>query len=246
MFGTILVGVVVAALVLWMALSKDKLAIAIRVKFTGVKNQMAEALNDAKARIDAAIAEIEQNTVKAKQGLVIVKTQRKALEAQLAVATTDVAQWEQKSDLAASQNRPDLVRECLIRRDTAQERVTELSPQLDATKGSEAKIEGKVTVLEDQRAKLQAKRAEIERRAETATVVLSVSQLLAGINMDSGKRHLDEAEAIVSGIEAKAAAMEEVAEAAQKDVKLEDELAALSRPDLDAEVAAKMAKHQAT
>lgn len=243
MIWFIIVLLFCVAVVGWAALSKDQLAVALRVRFTGAKRQMADAVDDAIARIDTAISQADANMVKAKQGLIKVKSQRRALEARLEKAKAEITDWQGKAEQAAAAGREDLARECLTRRTNAQAIVDELAPQLEAIRTSETKIEESVTVLESKKADLRAKRAEVERRATTARVVLSTSQLMADVDLDSGGAHVAAAEEMVAQLEARAGAMEEMAEVARADEKLEEELAALSRPDVEAELAALMAKH---
>lgn len=238
-----LIVLVIAGLVVWVALSKDRLAVALRVRFIGAKRQMADAVDDAIARIDTAISQADANMVKAKRGLAKVKSQRRTLETEIGEARKQVADYRRKADRAAALGREDLARECLIRRKVAQGTVDKLVPQLEATKASETKIEQTVSVLEARKAELRDKRVEVQRRATTAKVVLSTAELMAGVDLDSGYTHVAAAEKIVTELEAQAGAMEEMAEVARADERLEEELAALSQPDIEEELATLMAKH---
>lgn len=239
-----IVIVVLVALGLWVAFSKDRLAVALRVRFTGAKKQMADAVDDAVSRIDTAISQTDTNLVRAKEGLLAVKAQRNGLEAKIATAQANVTKWTNAAERAAAAGNERLTTETITRRNAALALLTELQPQLVSIQASEQKIIGNVQVLEARRAELRTKREEVKRRATTAGVVLSTNELLAGIDLDSGAAHLEAAEEIVSTLEARAAAMEEMAEVERADERLEEELAALTQPDVKAEVEVLMARHR--
>lgn len=247
-FGTILFVVAVVAAGLWVALSNDKLASAIRTRFQGAKARAADALDDAIDRMEAAEADVESRLAKANVALIEVKSMRKQVENQKLAAEANVRKYETASENAASVGRRELVAEAIARKAEANTLLQTLVTQFNFLLGKEDEIAKAVEALNKRKADLKAKKVQIKTRAKTAKTVLSTNELLAGVDLTGNSKDVERAFEIVEEVEAKAGAMGEIAGSIIEKQKVEEELEALSRPQTDpaAEVEALMAKYAST
>lgn len=242
-FGYILIALVVIALG-WLALSKDPLATAIRVRFNWQKSQVANALDDANARIQSAIDKTQQKLAIANGSLVSVKQNRHDLEAQVNDAKRASDLHQTQANNAASVGRADLVTEALRLKDQADAQIALLQPQLDLVLAKEKELSDAIQILNNKNAEYLRQKSAFAVRGATATTVGQVDAMIAGLDQSGADDDAQRADQIIRQVEAKAGAFADMAQPVKDRARVEQELNDLAHPQdsVEARTAALMAK----
>lgn len=224
---------------IWILVSQDRLASAIRARFQGTKAKVANAMDNAMARMEAAETEIAGKVAAARNGLIEVKSSAKAAETNLARARGDVQRWIENAILAVKNGNQTLARICLARQKEAEVLLLPLRDQVSALKKSVKQVQEAYDKLQGQQAELGRQKQQIKARAAAAKAALDVNQLLAGIDLNGQSDNARQALRLVEEAEARAAATGEVAANSLRDQDIEKQLAQLSghRSDIDADLA---------
>ncbi len=231
----------------WVALSPDKLADTLRTRFKGAKARVADALDDAVARIDSAQEEAEAKLSKAREALITIMARRRLIQGQVETKKQSISMLDAAAEGAAREQRREVVQAALDRKQIAVGVLAALQKQLEFVQGKEAEVLQAVRQFEAYTENLKRTRVELVTRAQTATTVLEINELKAGLDLTGTTRSQDmqRATELVEQLEAKAGAVSEFAEGTTTEQNMTAELERLAAPpqtDVNAEVEALMAK----
>ena len=232
---TTIVVILLMVLIGWVMISPDKLADTLRTRFKGSKQRVATALDSAVDRVQAAEADANAQLAKTQRALVEVKGMRHQVQTRCDVLKASALKYQMAAENAASIGRQDLALEALNRRNTANVELEKVQGQLSFLVGKEQEVQNAVTALTARKAQLRQQVVEIKTRAKTATVTLSVNELLAGVDLSGRSSDVDRAFEILAEIEGKSGAMAEIAESTMSSQRIDQELEALTRPQVKVE-----------
>src|SRR3990167_11075793 len=122
-FPTPVVLIVVALFAVgWVAISPDPLARALKARFVSTKLAAANAVDDAVARIDKALNDLNGNLAKITSSQLQIKTLRHGRQAELTQLLANITKYDNMAKQAAARGRRDLVVAALQRKTAAEQR----------------------------------------------------------------------------------------------------------------------------
>ncbi|NLV83122.1 MAG: phage shock protein A [Spirochaetales bacterium] len=167
-------------------------------------NAKLDKLEDPEKMIRLMINELEETLIDAKTAAAERIANRTVIEQELKQVKATLSRWDHRATLAVEKNRDDLAREALIEKSRVTKRVELLETEL-------AQMEGIVTSMQDQIAKLEAKRQEIRdkqrmliERAYHAKEKQKVVETLRSIDCSAACRKFNELEEKIERMEADA------------------------------------------
>jgi phage shock protein A len=123
----------------------------------------------------------EERVKMAKKSLGKVMSDRINSEKDLATAQQDLQQWQNSAQVAANQNRPDLVDKYTARQITAQTHVDQLQARFDDLVLRETQMEEALATIRGEYEKLVSLTRQLESRTAVATTKIEAAQLLSEI-----------------------------------------------------------------
>lgn len=199
-------------------------------------NAKLDKLEDPEKMIRLMINELEETLIDAKTAAAERIANRTVIEQELKQVKATLSRWDHRATLAVEKNCDDLAREALIEKSRVTKRVELLETEL-------AQMEGIVTSMQDQIAKLEAKRQEIRdkqrmliERAYHAKEKQKVVETLRSIDCSAACRKFNEleekiermeADAEMAGFSSAARTSEQQFATMESDEAIEAELAAL-------------------
>lgn len=225
---------VILALV-WVAVSPDPFARALKARLIGGKIAVANAIDNAVARIDTALNDVDSTMAKVRYAQITIKALRAGRQQRLNQLQTESTRLDNAAKQAAAAGRRDLVVRALQRKADVDAQVQSLQTELEQLNTRDASVAQSMDKLENEKADLTAKRRNIQSRASTAQASISVNELLTGVKFGGYASDAARAEEIVADLEARAQATSEVATAESPNEALDRELddLASNRPDIE-------------
>lgn len=132
-------------------------------------------------RMATATRRAEERVKMAKKSLGKVMSDRINSEKDLATAQQDLQQWQNSAQVAANQNRPDLVDKYTARQITAQTHVDQLQARFDDLVLRETQMEEALATIRGEYEKLVSLTRQLESRTAVATTKIEAAQLLSEI-----------------------------------------------------------------
>ena len=201
--------------------------------FKAKANKVVESLEDPKEILDYSFERQGEIMTKLRQDIVKVVTAKKQLEIQKAKLVASISTIEQKAKDALKNNREDLARLGLERKNAIQLDVHNLDKQI-------ADIQGEQTKLEDTERRLSAKVEEFRTKKEiikakysSAEAQVKIKESITGLSeeMSDIGMSLSRAEEKTNNMQAKAQALDEMIDSGA----LTDYTASYSSPHSDIE-----------
>ena len=197
---------------------------------TVFKANVNDALNsaeDPEKILNQLTVEMNAQLVDTKQKVAGAIADEKRLQRQVQEAASKAEQWEDKATTAVENERDDLAREALARRNEAQQLAGEYKIQWDKQRQAVGQLKEHLSDLERKIGEANRKKQLLIARQKRAKAQKAIHETMAGMKDSSAFDTFDRMEQKVGDMEARADAAAEMADF-EKD-SLEDEFAALEK-----------------
>jgi phage shock protein A len=176
--------------------------------------------------------ELESSAKQLKEALITAITAEKALEQKIQKDSEDVATWQKRAELAISKGDEDLAKQCLQKRQEAEQGLAHLKTQLDAQKSATKALRDRNNEQEQKLRDFATKKKDMIARANASTATAKVNELLSN---SGGSSSLDKIEDKIRATELRNEAIADLR--AGGDKALEDKIKELdATSDLDSEL----------
>lgn len=192
------------------------------------KSNVNDALNkaeDPERILNQITTDLNTQFVDTKHRVAAAITDEKRLERQHQETAEEAIRWEDKAAVAVQQERDDLAREALGRRNEAQQLADEYKIQWDKQRQAVSQLKEHLRALELKIGEANRKKHLLIARQKRARAQQAIHETMAGMKDSSAFDTFDRMEQKVGDMEARADAVAEMADF-EKD-SLEDEFAAL-------------------
>jgi phage shock protein A len=201
-------------------------------------NAAVSSAEDPAKVLDQAIIDMQEDLVQMRQAVAGAIATQKRVEQQYNQAQSEANTWQQRAQLALQKGDEDLARQALMRKKTQAETATALKNQLDSQSANVDQLKRNLIGLESKLAEAKTKKDMLKARASAAKANEQLQQTTSRMNTSSAMAAFERMEEKVLQMEAKSAAVAELAGA-----DLESQFAALeSGGDVDLELAAMKAQ----
>ncbi|HEY9827382.1 MAG TPA: PspA/IM30 family protein [Stenomitos sp.] len=196
-------------------------------------NAAVSAAEDPEKMLEQTVNDMQEDLVKLRQAVAGAIASQKRLEQQYNQAQTQADEWYRRAQLALQKGDENLAREALSRKQTFSTTATSLKQQLDQSVAQVSTMRSGMTKLESKIAEAKTKKDMLKARARAAKATEQITQAMGQIDTASAMGTFDRMEEKVLELEAKSAAVAELAGNS-----LEDQFLALeSGSDVDLELA---------
>ena len=196
-----------------------------------------EITRDPEYETEQAERDLEASVNKLKQACVESLAAEKTTEAELLKKTTEIETLEKRATLAVNNGDDDMARQCLAQKMEVNAAAQALTAQLQSQKETTSSLKAKYSDLQEQLRVFRQRRADLKARAQAAAAQETTNKSYSG-GSASTSNAMDKFEEKLRATEAKNAAQREMAQAnsaasaasaSEKNLDLEDELAAMKR-----------------
>ncbi|MBZ0187583.1 MAG: PspA/IM30 family protein [Candidatus Obscuribacterales bacterium] len=178
--------------------------------------------------------ELEDGVKKLKEACIDGITTEKKLEQQLFKASKDSIEWQKRAELSVKQNNDDIARQCLQKRQEANQSEEDLKGQVEAQKQANQNLKKRLTEMEKELKEFHTKKKALIARGQAGDAIAKSNDLLSSSG-GSGSSAMDVLESKIREKEIRNQAMAEI----QGDTKLEEQFDSLgSSADLELELLA--------
>jgi phage shock protein A len=200
-------------------------------------NNLLDKAENPEKMVRLIIQEMEDTLVEVRSTSAKMIAEKKDLTRQATRLEGEVAQWQDKAELALSKDREDLARQALQEKNKCSEAAQSMVEELQHVHGHITKLQDEVTQLQDKLADAKARQKAMLLREKAATSRLKVKTKIQSTKVNDALSRLDQYESKIDNIEAQV----ESYELGKKS--LADEIAQLEAADsIDAELASLKAK----
>jgi len=197
-------------------------------------NSLIGSAEDPEKMLEQAVAEMQENLVRLRQGVAQAIATQKRTERQAIAANSTAEEWYRRAQLALQQGNESLAREALTKRRAYQETATSLSNQIGQQTEIVERLKKDMRSLEVKISDAKTKKDMYIARARSAEASYRLQEMLSGVSATSSLNAFERMEEKVFQIEAKS---EAIAQLGSDD--LQKQFASLeSANDIDAELAA--------
>lgn len=202
--------------------------------FRANANAVISGLEDPAKILDQSVADMQADLVKLRQAVATAIASQKRIENQAEQAESQAKTWYERAELALQKGEEDLAREALSRRKTYQDTASALRGQLQSQAGQVDTLKKSLVALEAKIAEAKTKKDMLKARAQAAAAQEQLQSAVSNLGTNSAMAAFERMEEKVEALEARSAAVGELAGA-----DLESQFAALEgSPDVDDELAA--------
>jgi phage shock protein A len=196
-------------------------------------NAAVGAAEDPEKILEQTVVDMQEDLVKLRQAVAGAIASQKRLEQQYNQSNTQADEWYRRAQLALQKGDENLAREALARKQNYATTATSLKQQLDQSVTQVSTLRSGMTKLESKIAEAKTKKDMLKARARAAQATEQITQAMGKINLDSATGTFDRMEEKVLEMEARSAAVSELAGDS-----LEEQFMSLEAGgDLDAELA---------
>ena len=169
------------------------------------------AAEDPEKILEQTVIDMQEDLVKLRQAVAGAIASQKRLEQQYNQAQTQSDEWYRRAQLALQKGDEALAREALARKQSFATTATSLKQQLDQSSGQVDTMRKGMMGLESKIAEAKTKKDMLKARARAAQATEKISSAMGQINLDSATSTFDRMEEKVLEMEAKSAAVAELA-----------------------------------
>ncbi|QIO21033.1 PspA/IM30 family protein [Haloarcula sp. JP-L23] len=197
-----------------------RIGFAIRAKLNALLNRTS----DPSAELDYSYEELRDELQRVTRGIADVTTQKKRLEIHRRRLRENVEKYDGQAREAMRQDRDDLARRALEKKQTHVEQITDLTDQIDSLQETQDRLVGKRAELSSQIEQFRTRKETMKARYEAAEASARVSEAFTGVGdtMADVNRSIERATERTERMEARAAALEELEESGQLESALEE------------------------
>jgi phage shock protein A len=197
-----------------------RLSFAIRAKLNALLNRTS----DPSAELDYSYEQLRDELQKVTRGIADVTTQKKRLEIHQRRLRENVEKYDGQAREAMRQDREDLARRALEKKQAHTGQIAELTDQIASLQETQDRLVGKRAELSSQVEQFRTHKETVKARYEAAEASARVSEAFTGVGdtMTDVSRSIERATERTERMEARAEALEELEESGQLENVLDD------------------------
>ena len=190
-----------------------RLAFTIRSKLSALLNRASNPADE----LDYSYEQLRDELQNVTRAVADVTTQKKRLEIHRRRLRENVEKYDGQARTAMRQDREDLARRALEKKQAHVSQITELSDQITNLQATQDGLVGKRAELSSQIEQFRTHKETVKARYEAAEASARVSEAVTGVGdtMDDVGRAMERATERTERMEARAAALEELEETGQ-------------------------------
>lgn len=204
-------------------------------------NSLIDKAEDPVKMLDQYLRDMEDDIADAETGVAKQIALEKRLKQQVDEAREMVTKREQQAVLALESDKEDLARRALEEKQTYEAKVKDLESQWVKARTTADSLRDQLREMKSEYEKLKAKKDTMVARAEAARAQKKIQEAFSGLGSSTAREGFDRMEEKVLQLEAEA---EAAGEMRAGETNLDRELAELTKPDVEAELAALKARVQ--
>jgi len=198
-------------------------------------NSLLDKAEDPAKMIRLIIQEMEDTLVEVRTTSARTIAEKKELSRKIERIQGEIANWQEKAELALSKDREDLAKAALIEKKNLQTTAEDMKTQLDSVEGTLDQLNSEIGQLQDKLQDAKSRQSALLMRHKTATSRLKVREHLYSNGVDDAMERFDTFERKLDNVEANVDAQElgrkktlaEEIDGLEEDEKLDAELAEL-------------------
>jgi len=197
-----------------------RLARSIRVKLNALLNRAS----DPSSELDYSYEQLRDELQNVTRGIADVTTQKKRLEIHRRRLRESVEKYDGQAREAMRQDREDLARRALEKKQAHTGQIAELTDQIASLQETQDRLVGKRAELSSQVEQFRTHKETVKARYEAAQASARVSEAFTGVGdtMADVSRSIERATERTERMEARAAALEELEESGQLESVLDE------------------------
>jgi phage shock protein A len=169
------------------------------------------AAEDPEKMLEQTVTDMQEDLVKLRQAVAGAIASQKRLEQQYNQAQTQADEWYRRAQLALQKGDETLAKEALARKQTFTATANSLKQQLDQSSGQVETMRKGMMGLESKIAEAKTKKDMLKARARAAKATEQITQAMGQIDTASAMSTFDRMEEKVLEMEARSAAVSELA-----------------------------------
>ena len=187
-------------------------------------NALLNRASDPSADLDYSYEQLRDELQNVTRGIADVTTQKKRLEIHQRRLRENVEKYDGQAREAMRQDREDLARRALEKKQTHTSQIAELTDQIASLQETQDRLVGKRAELSSQIEQFRTHKETVKARYEAAQASARVSEAFTGVGDTMGdvSRSIERATERTERMEARAAALEELEESGQLENVLDD------------------------
>ncbi|MCF7498714.1 MULTISPECIES: phage shock protein PspA [Pseudoalteromonas] len=199
-------------------------------------NAILDKAEDPEKMVRLIIQEMEDTLVEVRSTSAKTLAEKKELVRRVETLKVQVADWQEKAELALSKDRDDLARAALIEKQKSADAVAAVETELEHVESHIEKLQQEVSTLQEKLADAKARQKAIILRQRSAESRLEVKKALDSSKVEDALNRFERYENKIDGLESqiesydlgKKSLSDEIA-GLQQDEKIDDELAELKK-----------------
>ncbi|WP_405128046.1 phage shock protein PspA [Pseudoalteromonas sp. PB2-1] len=199
-------------------------------------NAILDKAEDPERMVRLIIQEMEDTLVEVRSTSAKTLAEKKELVRRVETLKVQVADWQEKAELALSKDRDDLARAALIEKQKSADAVAAVETELEHVESHIEKLQQEVSTLQEKLADAKARQKAIILRQRSAESRLEVKKALDSSKVEDALNRFERYENKIDGLESqiesydlgKKSLSDEIA-GLQQDEKIDDELAELKK-----------------
>ncbi len=199
-------------------------------------NAILDKAEDPEKMVRLIIQEMEDTLVEVRSTSAKTLAEKKELVRRVETLKVQVADWQEKAELALSKDRDDLARAALIEKQKSADAVAAVETELEHVESHIEKLQQEVSTLQEKLADAKARQKAIILRQRSAESRLEVKKALDSSKVEDALNRFERYENKIDGLESqiesydlgKKSLSDEMA-GLQQDEKIDDELAELKK-----------------
>ena len=199
-------------------------------------NAILDKAEDPEKMVRLIIQEMEDTLVEVRSTSAKTLAEKKELVRRVETLKVQVADWQEKAELALSKDRDDLARAALIEKQKSADAVAAVETELEHVESHIEKLQQEVSTLQEKLADAKARQKAIILRQRSAESRLEVKKALDSSKVEDTLNRFERYENKIDGLESqiesydlgKKSLSDEIA-GLQQDEKIDDELAELKK-----------------
>jgi len=197
-----------------------RLGFAIRSKLSALLNRASDPASE----LDYSYEQLRDELQRVTRGIADVTTQKKRLEIHRRRLRENVEKYDGQARAAMGQDREDLARRAIEKKQAHVSQITELSEQISSLQETQDRLVGKRAELASQIEQFRTHKETVKARYEAAEASARVSEAFTGVGdtMDDVGRAMERATERTEQMEARAEALEELEASGQLENVLEE------------------------
>lgn len=200
-----------------------------------IDSMISKAENPEKV-LNQLITEMHGQLIEAKKSVALAIADEKKLERLYNQQIAQSKEWERKAILALDNDREDLAKEALLRKQEYDRLAKQYKEQWEAQYSAVEELKGTLRQLQQKIEEAQRKKNMLIARVKRAEAQKKVQSTITGLDDTSAFEAFDQMTAKVEQIEAEADALKEMEKARQKEDTIEKQFEALEYSEASADI----------